>query len=101
MSFGRPGGQYTRQVIAIGEDVMGELVVSMFTTLDGVLQGPGATDEDRAEGFEYGGWQAPYFDEESGKVIADNIAGLEALLLGRKTYEIFPPHWPQQPAEGP
>jgi hypothetical protein len=44
---------------------MGELIVNMFMSLDGVLQGPGAPDEDREEGFEYGGWQAPYFDEES------------------------------------
>jgi dihydrofolate reductase len=80
---------------------MGELVVNMFTSLDGVLQGPGAPDEDREEGFEYGGWQAPYLDEESGKVITDHIAGLEALLLGRKTYEIFAAYWPQQPAENP
>ena len=80
---------------------MGALVVNMFTSLDGVLQGPGATDEDREAGFEYGGWQAPYFDEESGKVITDHIAGLEALLLGRKTYEIFASYWPQQPATDP
>ena len=46
---------------------MGELVVNMFTSLDGVLQGPGGPDEDRERGFEYGGWQAPYLDEESGK----------------------------------
>ena len=46
---------------------MGALVVNMFTSLDGVLQGPGAPEEDRAGGFAYGGWQAPYLDEESGK----------------------------------
>ena len=80
---------------------MGTLVVNMFTSLDGVLQGPGAPDEDRAGGFEYGGWQAPYADEESGKVITDHIAGLEALLLGRQTYEIFAAYWPRQPAENP
>ena len=80
---------------------MGELVVNMFTSLDGVLQGPGAPEEDREGGFEYGGWQAPYVDEDSGKVIGDNIAGLEALLLGRKTYETFAAYWPQQPAENP
>ena len=80
---------------------MGELVVNMFTSLDGVLQGPDAPDEDREGGFEYGGWQAPYVDEESGKVITDNIMGLEALLLGRRTYEIFAAYWPQQPAENP
>ena len=80
---------------------MGALVVNMFLSLDGVLQGPGAPDEDRAGGFEYGGWQVPYLDEQSGKVIADNIASLEALLLGRKTYEIFAAYWPRQPAENP
>src|SRR5829696_6110933 len=88
-------------VAAFGEDVLGELVVNMFTSLDGVLQGPGAPDEDREGEFAYGGWQAPYLDEESGKVITDNIAGLEALLLGRKTYEVFAAYWPQQPAENP
>jgi dihydrofolate reductase len=80
---------------------MGALVVNMFTSLDGVLQGPGGPDEDRAGGFEYGGWQAPYVDEESGKVITDHIAGLEALLLGRKTYEIFAAYWPKQSVENP
>jgi dihydrofolate reductase len=80
---------------------MGELIVNMFTSLDGVLQGPGGPDEDRERGFEYGGWQAPYVDEESGKVIGDHIAGLEALLLGRRTYEIFAAYWPLQPAENP
>ena len=39
-------------------------------------------------------------DEESGKVITDHIAGLEALPLGRKTYEIFAAYWPQQPTSG-
>jgi dihydrofolate reductase len=80
---------------------MGALVVSMFTSLDGVLQGPGGPEEDREGGFEYGGWQVPYLDEESGKVIGDHIAGLEALLLGRKTYEVFAAYWPGQPADNP
>jgi dihydrofolate reductase len=96
-----PEGDDRAAVAAIEEDIMGELVVNMFTSLDGVLQGPGGPDEDREGGFEYGGWQAPYVDEESGKVITDHIAGLEALLLGRKTYEIFAAYWPQQPAENP
>jgi dihydrofolate reductase len=80
---------------------MGNLVVNMFTTLDGVQQAPGAPDEDLEGGFELGGWQAPYADEESGKVITDNIATLEALLLGRRTYEIFAGYWPRQSAENP
>jgi dihydrofolate reductase len=101
MSFGPVGWSVHVAITVIEEDVMGALVVSMFTTLDGVMQGPGGSDEDREEGFRYGGWQAPYFDEESGKVISEDIAGLEALLLGRKTYEIFAAYWPNQAAENP
>jgi hypothetical protein len=56
----------------IEEDVMGALVVNMFMSLDGIPQGPGGPEEDRAGGFAYGGWQAPYVDEESGKVITDH-----------------------------
>ncbi|HZA75228.1 MAG TPA: dihydrofolate reductase family protein [Acidimicrobiales bacterium] len=76
---------------------MGQLVVDMFVTLDGVMQAPGEPDEDRDGGFEHGGWQAPYFDEESGKRIGDHIARMDALLLGRKTYEIFAAYWPNAP----
>jgi dihydrofolate reductase len=101
MSFGSSGGQPTQRSPTIEEDIMAALVVNMFTSLDGVLQGPGATDEDREGRFQYGGWQAPYFDEESGKVIGEHFAGLEALLLGRKTYEIFAAYWPTQPASDP
>jgi dihydrofolate reductase len=80
---------------------MGELMVNMFVSLDGVIQGPGLPDEDREGGFEHGGWQAPYFDEESGKVITEHTARLEALLLGRKTYELFAAYWPQAAGEDP
>jgi dihydrofolate reductase len=80
---------------------MGELVVNMFVSLDGVIQGPGMPDEDREGGFEHGGWQAPYFDEESGKAIGERIARLEALLLGRKTYEMFAAYWPRAAADDP
>jgi dihydrofolate reductase len=78
---------------------MGELVVDMFLTLDGVVQGPGGPDEDRADGFTHGGWQAPFGDEESGKSITDNIGRMDALLLGRKTYDIFAGYWPQAPVD--
>ena len=67
---------------------MGRLVVNTFTSLDGVMQAPGMPDEDRAGGFEHGGWQVPYFDEESGQVMIEHLARFDALLLGRKTYEI-------------
>lgn len=73
---------------------MGKLIVDMFVTLDGVIQGPGGPDEDREGGFEHGGWQAPLSDEDSGRAIGEYVDRLDALLLGRKTYEIFAGYWP-------
>lgn len=81
---------------------MGILVVDQFITLDGVYQAPGGPDEDRSGGFEYGGWQAPYFDEESGAMIGAGIDRLDALLLGRTTYDIFASYWcGRRPSPGP
>jgi len=80
---------------------MGQLVLDMFVTLDGVFQAPGEPGEDREGGFDHGGWQAPYLDEESGALIGEHLAGMDALLLGRKTYEIFAAYWPQAPDDLP
>lgn len=70
------------------------LTVTTFLSLDGVYQSPGAPDED-GTGYEYGGWTAPYGDENSGKFITSNFANADAFLLGRKTYEIFAAYWPR------
>ena len=80
---------------------MGELVVDMFVTLDGVIQGPGGPEEDQGDGFEHGGWQAPFMDEQSGKSITENIGRMDALLLGRRTYDIFAGYWPHQDSADP
>lgn len=80
---------------------MGKLIVHAFMTLDGVIQSPCGIDEDREGDFIYGGWQGPYVDVESGQQIAADYANLDALLLGRKTYEIFAPYWQQAPASNP
>jgi dihydrofolate reductase len=80
---------------------MGELVITTFMTLDGVLQAPGGPDEDRESGFEHGGWQAPLLDEESGNVLFEQASSMDALLLGRKTYDIFANYWPTAPEEIP
>jgi len=74
---------------------VGRLVVSMFSTLDGVIQGPGGPGEDTEGGFPFSGWQAPFAGHDSGTVIVDSILGQDALLLGRKTYDIWVRHWPQ------
>lgn len=62
-------------------------------TLDGVIQGPGAPDEDTSGGFEYGGWVAPYTDDVYDKVVAEELKPAE-YLLGRKTFEIWEEYWP-------
>jgi dihydrofolate reductase len=80
---------------------MGKLVVNTFTSLDGVMQAPGMPEEDREGGFDHGGWQVPYFDEESGEVMTETLAAFDAMLLGRKTYEIFAGYWPYAPADDP
>jgi dihydrofolate reductase len=80
---------------------MGIISVDLFITLDGVYQAPGAPDEDREGGFEFGGWQGPYFDDESGEAIGAGIEHMDALLLGRKTYDIFAAFWPNQGDDDP
>ena len=75
---------------------MGLIHIDLFTTLDLVAQAPGAPDEDAEGGFDYGGWQAPLFDDVVGEQVGAGMAGLDALLLGRKTYDIFAAYWPHQ-----
>src|SRR5207247_10750929 len=74
---------------------MGRLIVSEFVTLDGVMQAPGGPEEDTEGGFKHGGWQAPLLDEESFSLITRDIGWMDALLLGRKTYDIFAAYWPK------
>jgi len=80
---------------------MGKLIVTEFMTLDGVAQAPGGPNEDRDGGFAHGGWQAPLADQESGGAIFEQARTMDALLLGRRTYEIFAGYWPSAPQEIP
>ena len=80
---------------------MGKLIVTEFVTLDGVAQAPGGPDEDQQSGFTHGGWQAPLTDPESGDVMFEQASSMDALLLGRKTYDIFANYWPTAPEEIP
>jgi dihydrofolate reductase len=78
---------------------MRKLVVSEWMALDGVVQAPGAADEDPAGGFRHGGWHLPYFDDLSMKWTLQNITGAGRYLLGRRTYEGFAAHWPNASEE--
>ncbi len=73
---------------------MGLIHIDLFTTLDGVAQAPGGPTEDTDGGFAFGGWQAPLLDEVVGGQIDSGMAGMDALLLGRRTYDIFAGYWP-------
>jgi dihydrofolate reductase len=71
-----------------------KLTATMMLTVDGVYQGPGGPDEDRRDGFDRGGWVAPFFDEETGAFVTSVFERADALLLGRRTWEIFEAYWP-------
>jgi dihydrofolate reductase len=78
---------------------VGRIHLELFSTLDLVGQAPGRPDED-AIGFPHGGWQAPVSDETAGAQILATYERTDALLLGRRTYEIFAAYWPHQNDEG-
>jgi dihydrofolate reductase len=65
---------------------MRKLIVHEFVTMDGVLQAPGGKDEDRDGGFEHGGWTLPYWHDDIGKTFGELMQGVDAFLLGRRTY---------------
>ena len=72
---------------------MRKIIVSEFITLDGVMQAPGAPDEDKAGGFKYGGWTVSYGDKVFGNIMQKQMKSAD-LLLGRKTFKIFEGYWP-------
>jgi dihydrofolate reductase len=74
---------------------MGLIEIELFATLDLIAQAPGGPDEDPL-GFAFGGWQAPLWDEVTDAQVAAAYEGTDALLLGRRTYDIFAGFWPHQ-----
>jgi dihydrofolate reductase len=78
-----------------------KLIVGTFLTIDGVYQGPGGPEEDEEGSFEHGGWSVSYWDESMGELMTGWVDDADALLLGRKTYEIFAAHWPNVTGDDP
>ncbi len=79
---------------------MRKLVILTFISLDGVMQAPGGPEEDTSDGFAYGGWTVPYFDDFAGEIMGKQMSMPFDLLLGRKTYDIFAGYWPKQDPAG-
>jgi len=72
---------------------MRKLTGAVFLSLDGVMQAPGGPEEDHTGGFRFGGWTAPFWDEDMGPF--EKILGSEYdLLLAKRTYDIFSAYWP-------
>jgi dihydrofolate reductase len=80
---------------------MRRVIVLEHLSLDGVIQAPGGPDEDTSGGFAYGGWISPYSDEMLGTLLRRQMNLPFDLLLGRKTFEIWAPFWPNHADEWP
>ena len=78
---------------------MRRVIVNEFMSLDGVVQAPGAADEDTSGGFEHGGWHLRYLETSRKQRVVEGIVEAGGFLLGRRTYEIFAAHWPNASEE--
>jgi dihydrofolate reductase len=73
------------------------IILSDFISLDGVVQAPGGQGEDDDGGFRHGGWSMPFFDEETmGAAIGEAMGQTEALLFGRRTWDVMATAWPER-----
>ena len=66
---------------------MRKIIVSEFVSLDGVMQAPGGAEEDTQGGFAHGGWTGPYWHDDIGESILQELNQADTLLLGRKTWQ--------------
>jgi dihydrofolate reductase len=72
---------------------MSTIVVIEYTSLDGVIQGPGHAGEDTDGGFQRGGWTVPFMAEH-GRYLSPLFQAAGGFLLGRRTYDIWARYWP-------
>jgi len=80
---------------------MRKINAAAFVTLDGVMQAPGAPQEDVSGNFEYGGWSFHYWDDMMNQVMGGSMGDDFDLLLGRRTFDIFASYWPAADPENP
>src|SRR5215217_4289845 len=73
------------------------IAVDEFISLDGVVQAPGGAEEDTDGGFRHGGWSMPFFDPEvMGSAIGEVSERTDALLYGRRTWQVMAGAWPER-----
>jgi hypothetical protein len=70
-----------------------KLTTMTQVTLDGVMQGNGATSDDPRNGFDRGGWALAAGDDETRDLITRTYERAAAFLFGRRTYELFAGLW--------
>ena len=75
---------------------MRKIIVAEFMTLDGVVEAPGGNETPHP----HAGWQFAYRAAEAGQYKVDELASVDALLLGKNTYEQFANYWPSQSGAG-
>ena len=75
---------------------MRKIIVTEFITLDGVIESPGGNETPHP----HGGWQTKYHNPETGKYKVEELASVNTLLLGRKTFDVFAGYWPTQSGGG-
>jgi dihydrofolate reductase len=71
---------------------MRKIIVTEFITLDGVIEAPGGNETPHP----HGGWQTKYRSEEAGQYKVNEVSGVDALLLGKTTYDVFAGYWPHE-----
>src|SRR4051794_27523561 len=73
------------------------IILSEFISIDGVVQAPGGAEEDTDGGFRHGGWSMPFFDPDvMGTAIGEAMGKNEALLFGRRTWDVMAAAWPER-----
>jgi dihydrofolate reductase len=80
---------------------MRKIIVAEFVSLDGVMQAPGGAEEDTDGGFVHGGWTMPYWHDDMGATLLEEISQADTLLLGRKTWQGHAGAFEPAPADDP
>jgi dihydrofolate reductase len=78
---------------------MRKITGAVFVSLDGVMQAPGAPNEDKSDDFKLGGWLPQFMDDVVGERVDKLFTPPFDLLLGRRTYDIFAAYWPYHTGE--